>query len=70
MSAFACTDLSQVQCIKSYQSQEHDELTLEKADILQAVTITSDGKENHFPSSGYTPFFPLKKRSWSTAKKR
>lgn len=36
-------DLSQVQCIKSYQAQEHDELTLEKADILQAITITSDG---------------------------
>ncbi|TSR39554.1 Rho guanine nucleotide exchange factor 19 [Bagarius yarrelli] len=36
-------DLSQVQCIKSYQAQEHDELTLEKADILQAKTITSDG---------------------------
>lgn len=38
-----CADLSQVQCIKSYQAQEHDELTLEKADILQAKTITSDG---------------------------
>lgn len=37
-------DISQVQCIKSYQAQEHDELTLEKADILQAKTITSDGK--------------------------
>ncbi|XP_061074578.1 rho guanine nucleotide exchange factor 19-like isoform X3 [Conger conger] len=36
-------DLSQVQCIKSYQAVEHDELTLEKADILQAQTITSDG---------------------------
>lgn len=40
---YVCTDLSQVQCIKSYQAQEHDELTLEKADILQAKTITSDG---------------------------
>lgn len=38
-------DISQVQCIKSYQAQEHDELTLEKADILHAKTITSDGKE-------------------------
>ena len=38
------SDLSQVQCIRSYQAQEHDELTLEKADILQAKTITSDGK--------------------------
>ncbi|XP_068589969.1 rho guanine nucleotide exchange factor 19 isoform X2 [Cebidichthys violaceus] len=37
-------DISQVQCIKSYQAQEHDELTLEKADILHAKTITSDGK--------------------------
>uniref|UniRef100_A0A8C3G4J0 Rho guanine nucleotide exchange factor 19 n=1 Tax=Cyclopterus lumpus TaxID=8103 RepID=A0A8C3G4J0_CYCLU len=36
-------DISQVQCIKSYQAQEHDELTLEKADILHAKTITSDG---------------------------
>ncbi|KAJ8360749.1 hypothetical protein SKAU_G00172740 [Synaphobranchus kaupii] len=36
-------DLSQVQCIKSYQAVEHDELTLEKADILQAKTSTSDG---------------------------
>lgn len=43
--ACVCTDLSQVQCIKSYQAQEHDELTLEKADILQAITITSDGKK-------------------------
>lgn len=39
-------DISQVQCIKSYQAQEHDELTLEKADILQAKTITSDGKNS------------------------
>lgn len=38
------SDISQVQCIKSYQAQEHDELTLEKADILHAKTITSDGK--------------------------
>lgn len=44
LSACICTDLSQVQCIKSYQAQEHDELTLEKADVLQAITITSDGK--------------------------
>ncbi|MGH0120058.1 UNVERIFIED_CONTAM: hypothetical protein FKN15_064307 [Acipenser sinensis] len=36
-------DLAQVQCIKSYKAQEHDELTLEKADILQAKTRTSDG---------------------------
>lgn len=37
-------DIAQVQCTKSYQAQEHDELTLEKADILHAKTITSDGK--------------------------
>lgn len=45
--SFPCpflSDISQVQCIKSYQAQEHDELTLEKADILHAKTITSDGK--------------------------
>uniref|UniRef100_A0A3P9IJ27 Rho guanine nucleotide exchange factor (GEF) 19 n=1 Tax=Oryzias latipes TaxID=8090 RepID=A0A3P9IJ27_ORYLA len=40
-------DISQVQCIKSYQAQEHDELTLEKADILHAKIITSDGKSLH-----------------------
>lgn len=45
-------DISQVQCIKSYQAQEHDELTLEKADILHAKTITSDGKN---PSSPLQP---------------
>lgn len=39
-----CVDISQVQCIKSYKAQEHDELTLEKADILHAKTITSDGE--------------------------
>lgn len=43
-------DISQVQCIKSYQAQEHDELTLEKADILHAKTITSDGKNSEFPN--------------------
>lgn len=42
---YVCADLSQVQCIKSYQAQEHDELTLEKADVLQAKTITSDGMD-------------------------
>uniref|UniRef100_A0A8C4SHI7 Rho guanine nucleotide exchange factor 19 n=1 Tax=Erpetoichthys calabaricus TaxID=27687 RepID=A0A8C4SHI7_ERPCA len=36
-------DLPQVQCIRSYKAQEDDELTLEKADILQAKTITNDG---------------------------
>lgn len=44
-------DISQVQCIKSYQAQEHDELTLEKADILHAKTITSDGKSLEFLES-------------------
>ncbi|XP_059383020.1 rho guanine nucleotide exchange factor 19-like [Carassius carassius] len=52
-------DLSQVQCIKSYQSQEHDELTLEKAEILQAVTITSDGwVEGIRLSDGERGWFP------------
>ncbi|KAL4658512.1 rho guanine nucleotide exchange factor 19-like [Arapaima gigas] len=36
-------DVSQVQCMKSYQAVEHDELTLEKADVLQVKNITSDG---------------------------
>ncbi|XP_076874483.1 rho guanine nucleotide exchange factor 19 isoform X2 [Brachyhypopomus gauderio] len=52
-------DLSQVQCIKSYQAQEHDELTLEKADILQAKTITSDGwMEGIRLSDGERGWFP------------
>ncbi|XP_075462061.1 rho guanine nucleotide exchange factor 19 isoform X2 [Ascaphus truei] len=36
-------DISQVQCIKGYTAQEHDELTLEKADILGLTAKTSDG---------------------------
>nr|XP_033778295.1 rho guanine nucleotide exchange factor 19 [Geotrypetes seraphini] len=36
-------DILQVQCIKAYKAQEHDELTLEKADILRLKTKTSDG---------------------------
>ncbi|XP_014001173.1 rho guanine nucleotide exchange factor 19 [Salmo salar] len=52
-------DLSQVQCIKSYQAQEHDELTMEKADILQAKTITSDGwVEGIRLSDGERGWFP------------
>ncbi|XP_037540276.1 rho guanine nucleotide exchange factor 19 [Nematolebias whitei] len=52
-------DMSQVQCIKSYQAQEHDELTLEKADILQAKTITCDGwVEGIRLSDGERGWFP------------
>ncbi|KAK7884754.1 hypothetical protein WMY93_027877 [Mugilogobius chulae] len=52
-------DFSQVQCIKSYQAQEHDELTLEKADILHAKTITSDGWVEGFRlSDGERGWFP------------
>lgn len=52
-------DLSQVQCIKSYQALEHDELTLEKADILQAKTMTSDGwVEGIRLSDGERGWFP------------
>uniref|UniRef100_A0A7M4FIP6 Rho guanine nucleotide exchange factor 19 n=1 Tax=Crocodylus porosus TaxID=8502 RepID=A0A7M4FIP6_CROPO len=36
-------DSAQVQCVKGYKAQEHDELTLEKADILAVKTRTSDG---------------------------
>uniref|UniRef100_A0A8C0HHY2 Rho guanine nucleotide exchange factor 19 n=1 Tax=Chelonoidis abingdonii TaxID=106734 RepID=A0A8C0HHY2_CHEAB len=36
-------DIAQVQCIKAYKAQEHDELSLEKADILGVKTRTSDG---------------------------
>ncbi|XP_056240952.1 rho guanine nucleotide exchange factor 19 [Seriola aureovittata] len=52
-------DISQVQCIKSYQAQEHDELTLEKADILHAKTMTSDGwVEGIRLSDGERGWFP------------
>lgn len=52
-------DISQVQCIKSYQAQEHDELTMEKADILHAKTITSDGwVEGIRLSDGERGWFP------------
>ncbi|XP_059913400.1 rho guanine nucleotide exchange factor 19 [Gadus macrocephalus] len=52
-------DLSQVQCIRSYQGQEHDELTLEKADVLQAKNITSDGwVEGIRLSDGERGWFP------------
>ncbi|KAJ8395161.1 hypothetical protein AAFF_G00036170 [Aldrovandia affinis] len=55
----ASEDLSQVLCIKSYQALEHDELTLEKADILQAKTITSDGwVEGVRLSDGEQGWFP------------
>ncbi|KAM4014713.1 rho guanine nucleotide exchange factor 19 isoform 2-T2 [Anomaloglossus baeobatrachus] len=36
-------DPPQVQCIKGYTAQEHDELTLEKADILRLTAKTTDG---------------------------
>ncbi|CAH2318455.1 Rho guanine nucleotide exchange factor 19 [Pelobates cultripes] len=36
-------DIPQVQCIKGYTAQGHDELTLEKADILRLTAKTSDG---------------------------
>ncbi|XP_073512234.1 rho guanine nucleotide exchange factor 19 isoform X2 [Phyllobates terribilis] len=36
-------DAPQVQCIKGYTAQEHDELTLEKADILRLTAKTTDG---------------------------
>lgn len=52
-------DKFQVQCIKSYQAQEHDELTLEKADILHYKTITSDGwVEGIRLSDGERGWFP------------
>lgn len=58
-----CVDISQVQCIKSYKAQEHDELTLEKADILHAKTITSDG-ERHFWRELYSQPDSLMKNIW------
>ncbi|KPP74477.1 rho guanine nucleotide exchange factor 19-like [Scleropages formosus] len=52
-------DLSQVQCMKSYQAVEHDELTLEKADVLQVKNITSDGwVEGIRLSDGERGWFP------------
>ncbi|XP_044856909.1 rho guanine nucleotide exchange factor 19-like [Mauremys mutica] len=36
-------DTAQFQCIKAYKAQEHDELSLEKADILGVKRRTSDG---------------------------
>ncbi|MBN3322036.1 ARHGJ factor, partial [Atractosteus spatula] len=52
-------DLSQVQCIRSYKALEHDELTLEKADILQVQTTASDGwVEGIRLSDGERGWFP------------
>uniref|UniRef100_A0A8C9RMY2 Rho guanine nucleotide exchange factor 19 n=1 Tax=Scleropages formosus TaxID=113540 RepID=A0A8C9RMY2_SCLFO len=52
-------NLSQVQCMKSYQAVEHDELTLEKADVLQVKNITSDGwVEGIRLSDGERGWFP------------
>lgn len=56
-----CADISQVQCIKSYKAQEHDELTLEKADILHAKTITSDG-ETRFSGGNCVPYIQALKK--------
>ncbi|KAM4650701.1 rho guanine nucleotide exchange factor 19-like [Discoglossus pictus] len=36
-------DIPQIQCIKGYTAQEHDELSLEKADILGLTAKTNDG---------------------------
>ncbi|KAM8927892.1 rho guanine nucleotide exchange factor 19-like [Pelodytes ibericus] len=36
-------DIPQVQCIKGYMAQGHDELTLDKADILRLTAKTNDG---------------------------
>ncbi|KAG5838807.1 hypothetical protein ANANG_G00227530 [Anguilla anguilla] len=45
--------------VRCYQAQEHDELTLEKADILQVKTITSDGwVEGARLSDGEQGWFP------------
>ncbi|XP_023685203.1 rho guanine nucleotide exchange factor 19 isoform X1 [Paramormyrops kingsleyae] len=53
-------DIAQVQCIKSYQALEHDELSLEKADVLQAKNITSDGwVEGIRLCDGEQGWFPL-----------
>ncbi|XP_061112519.1 rho guanine nucleotide exchange factor 19-like [Conger conger] len=52
-------DIPQVLCIRSYQALEHDELTLEKADILQVKTVTSDGwVEGVRLSDGEQGWFP------------
>nr|XP_014344001.1 PREDICTED: rho guanine nucleotide exchange factor 19 [Latimeria chalumnae] len=52
-------DCPQVQCIKAYKAQEHDELSLEKADILEVKTKTSDGWiEGMRLSDGERGWFP------------
>lgn len=40
-------DAPQVQCVKSYKAREHDELTLEKADIIMVLRQSSDGELTH-----------------------
>ncbi|XP_058046165.1 uncharacterized protein LOC131201864 isoform X2 [Ahaetulla prasina] len=37
------SDADQVQCVKSYKAREHDELTLEKADIVMVLRQSTDG---------------------------
>ncbi|XP_043917783.1 rho guanine nucleotide exchange factor 19-like [Protopterus annectens] len=52
-------DAPQVQCIKAYKAQEHDELTLEKADIMEVRAKTSDGWiEGIRLSDGESGWFP------------
>ncbi|KAG8142709.1 hypothetical protein E2320_005910, partial [Naja naja] len=49
-----------VQCVKSYKAREHDELTLEKADIVMVLRSSSDGwREGVKLSDGERGWFPL-----------
>uniref|UniRef100_A0A8C6XX92 Rho guanine nucleotide exchange factor 5 n=1 Tax=Naja naja TaxID=35670 RepID=A0A8C6XX92_NAJNA len=54
------SDTPQVQCVKSYKAREHDELTLEKADIVMVLRSSSDGwREGVKLSDGERGWFPL-----------
>ncbi|XP_026557787.1 rho guanine nucleotide exchange factor 5 isoform X2 [Pseudonaja textilis] len=54
------SDAPQVQCVKSYKAREHDELTLEKADIVMVLRSSSDGwREGVKLSDGERGWFPL-----------
>ncbi|XP_039224512.1 rho guanine nucleotide exchange factor 5-like isoform X2 [Crotalus tigris] len=54
------SDAPQVQCVKSYKAREHDELTLEKADIIMALQQSSDGWMKGVKlSDGERGWFPL-----------
>ncbi|XP_078511976.1 uncharacterized protein LOC144770983 [Lissotriton helveticus] len=55
-----CHDNPQVQCLKSYKAREHDELSLEKADVLMVTQQSKDGwMEGTRLSDGEHGWFPV-----------